>query len=90
MNVIAKKAILFYTEKYPSAKTALLVWLAEITKADFQNFNEVKQIYGNASIVAVNRVIFNIRGNHFRLVVSFNFKQSAAYIIWFGTHKEYD
>jgi mRNA interferase HigB len=50
----------------------------------------LKAVYGNASIVANNRVIFNIKGNDFRLVVSVNFKQLAAYVIWFGTHKEYD
>lgn len=54
------------------------------------NFNELKAVYGNASIVANNRVIFNIKGNDYRLIVSANFKQLAAYIIWFGTHKEYD
>jgi hypothetical protein len=44
----------------------------------------------NASIVADNRVIFNIKGNAFRLVTSVNYRQLAAYVIWFGTHKEYD
>ena len=48
----------------------------------------MKATYGNASIVGNNRVIFNI--NDYRLIVSVNFKQLAAYIIWFGTHKEYD
>jgi mRNA interferase HigB len=47
-------------------------------------------VYGNASIVAGNRVVFNIKGNDFRLVVSVNFRRLAAYVIWFGTHKEYD
>ena len=47
-------------------------------------------MYGNASIVGNNRVIFNIKGNDFRLVVMINFKQLAAYVIWFGTHKEYN
>ena len=54
------------------------------------NFNELKTVYGNASIIANYRVIFNIKGNDYRLIVSVNFKQLAAYIIWFGTHKEYD
>lgn len=45
---------------------------------------------GNASIVGNSRVIFNIKGNNFRLLVMVNFKQLAAYIIWFGTHKQYD
>lgn len=47
-------------------------------------------MYRNASIVGNNRVVFNIKGNDFRLVVSVNFMQQACYVIWFGTHNEYD
>ena len=90
MNVIVKRAILYYIAKYPKAKTPLLTWYSEFSKTNFANFNELKKAYGNASIVANNRVIFNIKGNDFRLVVMVNFKQLAAYVIWFGTHKEYD
>lgn len=72
------------------AKTQLLIWYNEFTKQDFNNFNELKQVYGNASIVNTQRVVFNIKGNDFRLVVSVNFLQTACYVIWFGTHKEYD
>jgi mRNA interferase HigB len=90
MNIIVKRAVLFYADKYPQAKTALLTWYNEFLNTDFNNFNELKAVYGNASIIANNRVIFNIKGNDYRLVVSINFKQLAAYIIWFGTHKEYD
>ena len=90
MNIIVKRAILYYTHKYPPAKTSLLVWYNEFLKQEFHSFNELKSMYGNASIVANNRVIFNIKGNDFRLIVSVNFKQLAAYIIWFGTHSEYN
>lgn len=90
MNVIVKRAILYYVDKYTMAKTPLLAWYTEFSKINFNNFNELKKVYGNASIVANNRVIFNIKGNDFRLVVAVNFKQMAAYIIWFGTHKAYD
>lgn len=90
MNIIVKRTILYYIDKYPQAKTGLVIWYNEFLKQEFSNFNEVKQIYGNASIVANNRIVFNIKGNDYRLVVSVNFKQGAAYIIWFGTHSEYD
>jgi mRNA interferase HigB len=90
VNIIAKGTLLYYIAKYPKAKTALLTWYHEFSKVGFHNFNEVKAIYGSASIVANNRVIFNIKGNEFRLIVSVNFRKLAAYIIWFGTHKEYD
>jgi len=90
MNIIAKGTILYYINKHPKAKTALLTWYHEFSKTSFKNFNELKAVYGNASIVANNRVIFNIKGNDFRLITSVNFRQLAAYVIWFGAHKEYD
>jgi mRNA interferase HigB len=90
MNIIAKGTILYYIDRYPKAKTSLLTWYYEFSKMNFSTFNELKAVYGHASIVANNRVIFNIKGNEYRLVVSVNFRQLAAYVIWFGTHKEYD
>lgn len=90
MNIIVKRSILYYIDKYPKAKISLLTWYNEFLKTNFRNFNELKSVYGNASIIANNRVIFNIKGNDYRLIVSVNFKQQAAYIIWFGTRKEYD
>ena len=90
MNIIVKRAVLYYIDKYPQARNSLLTWYNEFLKQDFKNFNALKAVYGNASIVAGNRVIFNIKGNDYRLIVSVNFKQLAAYIIWFGTHKAYD
>lgn len=90
MNIIAKRAILYYIDKYPQARTSLLAWYNEFLKQEFHHFNELKAVYRNASIVANNRVIFNIKGNDYRLIAAVNFKQLATYIIWFGTHKEYD
>lgn len=90
MKILVKKTILYYIHHYPRAKTQLLIWYTEFSKMEFHNFNELKNIYGNASIVNNTRVIFNIKGNDFRLVVSVNFVQKACYVIWFGTHKEYD
>jgi mRNA interferase HigB len=90
VKILVKKTILYYTEKFPIAKTQLLIWFNEFSKLDFHNFNELKQVYGNASIINNERVVFNIKGNDFRLVVSVNLLQKASYIIWFGTHKEYD
>jgi mRNA interferase HigB len=90
MNIISRNTIIYYTQKYPIAKNQLLTWYHEVSKIDFDNFNDLKAIYGNASLVNNQRVVFNIKGNDFRLVVSFNFRQKACYTIWFGTHKEYD
>ena len=51
MKILVKKTVLFYTEKYPIAKTQLLIWYNEFSKLDFHNFNELKRVYGNASII---------------------------------------
>lgn len=90
MNIITKRTILYYVEQYPAAKTALITWFKEFSSASFDNFNALKQVYGNASLIANHRVIFNIKGNDYRLIVSINFRTQAGYVIWFGTHKEYD
>ena len=90
MNIINRKTIIYYTNKYPNAKNQLLIWYNEILKQDFDNFNELKEMFGNASIVNSQRVVFNIKVNDFRLIVSINFRRKACYTIWFGTHKEYD
>jgi mRNA interferase HigB len=90
VKVLVKKIILYDIRKYPIAETQLLVWFNEFSRLKLGNFNELKKVYGNASVVNNNRVVFNIKGNDFRLVVSVNFIQEACYVIWFGTHKEYD
>ena len=90
MNIINRKTIAYYIQKYPVAKNQLLTWYNEMVKQEFDNFNELKSVYGNASIVNNQRVVFNIKGNEFRLIVSINFRRKACYTIWFGTHEEYD
>ncbi|MHC5721395.1 MAG: type II toxin-antitoxin system HigB family toxin, partial [Nostoc sp.] len=58
---------------FPNAKDALQLWYEEFRLRDFKNFNELKAVYRNASVVANNRVVFNIKGNDYRLVVKVNF-----------------
>ncbi len=90
MKILVKRTIHYYIDKYPLAERPLLMWASEFSGRDFGSFNEIKSVYRNASIIGNNRVVFNIKGNDFRLVVSMNFIQRACYVIWFGTHKEYD
>lgn len=90
VNIISKPTLIRYIELYPIALTPLLSWHKDFSKSTFQNFNELKAVYRNASILSNGRVIFNIKGNAFRLIVSMDFKRQSAYIIWFGTHSEYD
>ncbi|HVW14837.1 MAG TPA: type II toxin-antitoxin system HigB family toxin [Mucilaginibacter sp.] len=72
------------------ASNSLLAWYKDFSIARFNNFNELKEVYSNASILHNNRIIFNIKGNSFRLIISMDFTRQAAYVIWFGTHQEYD
>lgn len=89
-NVIARKTLLNYCKKYPDAASALLEWYHEMIVQRFFNFNDLKKKYGNASLVGDDRVVFNILGNKFRLVVRVVFEFKTIQVKWFGTHKEYD
>ena len=62
----------------------------ELEKSDFNNFSDLKAIYGNASIIGDNRIIFNVLGNKYRLIVRVSFQYKRMMIKWFGTHEEYD
>lgn len=89
-NIIARKTLLEYCKKYPLAKNALLEWYGELLTSEFKSFNELKKVYGNASLVGDGRVVFNIMGNKYRLVVRIVFEYKAIQVKWFGTHSEYD
>jgi len=89
-NIIARKTLLDYCKKYPLASSALQEWYHELILSDFKNFNALKAVYRNASLVADDRVVFNIMGNKYRLVVRIVFQFKTIQIKWFGTHAEYD
>ncbi|MFZ4547033.1 MAG: type II toxin-antitoxin system HigB family toxin [Bacteroidales bacterium] len=89
-NIIARKNLLEYCKRYHLAALALQEWYHEMAQHDFNNFNELKNVYGNASIIADNRVIFNIMGNNYRLIVRVSFQYKAIQIKWFGTLAEYN
>lgn len=79
-----------YCAKYPEAASSLQEWYYELLKSDFRNFNDLKKVYGNVSLVGDDRVIFNVMGNKYRLVVRMVFEYKAIQVKWFGTHAEYD
>ncbi len=89
-NIIARRTLLDYCNLYPQAANALKQWYAELQGCEFSSFNELKAMYGNASIVADDRVVFNIMGNKYRLVVRMVFDYKTIQIKWCGTHSEYD
>jgi mRNA interferase HigB len=89
-NIIARKTLLEYCKNYPGAATALQQWYYELLKAEFKSFNELKKVYGNASLVKDDRVVFNIMGNKYRLIVRMVFEFKTIQVKWFGTHTEYN
>lgn len=89
-NIINRQTLLAYCKSYPQAAVALQEWYYELLRSNFKNFNELKTVYGNASIVSDDRVVFNIMGNKFTLVVRIVFQYKVIQIKWFGTHKEYN
>ena len=73
-----------------AVKIHLDAWFAEFQRATWRNSAELKQQYRSASIVSAERVVFNIKGNEFRLVVAINYDYQVLLIKWLGTHREYD
>ena len=72
------------------AEQALLSWYEEASIAEWENPNELKAQYRNASILSDKRVIFNIHGNSYRLVVDIEYRLKIVFVVWFGTHNEYN
>ena len=90
MRIITVGTIKMAIKKYPGAEQSLLSWFEEAKNADWQNPNALKQQYKNASVLSAKRVVFNIHGNTFRLLVDIEYRLKIIFIVWFGTHKEYD
>ncbi|MFN8345670.1 MAG: type II toxin-antitoxin system HigB family toxin [Spirosomataceae bacterium] len=90
MRIIAKSTLRDFWLKHPTAEYPLLDWYNTVRGANWDSPNEVKKTYGSASIVANNRVVFNIKGNTYRLVTEIDYDYQFVFIIWIGTHKEYD
>ena len=93
MRIIAKRTLRLFWEAHPrnrAAKTPLEDWYAQASAADWATPAEVKTQFGDASILQGGRVIFNIGGNKYRLVVRINYPYRVVYIRFVGTHAEYD
>lgn len=89
MRVIAVRTLKNYWEMFPQAKQALLSWYEEANAASWNNPNELKAQYRNASVLTDKRVVFNIHGNSFRLIADIEYRLKIVFVIWFGTHKQY-
>jgi mRNA interferase HigB len=90
VRIIARKTLKQFWEQHPTAEQALLAWSEETENADWNSPQQLKEHYRNASILSNKRVVFNIKGNDFRLLVDIEYKLKIVFIVWIGTHKEYD
>lgn len=90
MRVIAKRTLREFWEKHADCEEQLKSWYHEADSAFWQSPNEIKRDYPSASILADNRVVFNIKGNNYRLIVKINYEYGLVWIRFIGTHAEYD
>ncbi|SIP98190.1 type II toxin-antitoxin system HigB family toxin [Marinobacterium stanieri] len=93
MRIISKRTLRAFWEsdhKYLDAKGPLEAWHEEVVKADWDTPQKVKTQFRNASILKDGRVVFNIKGNDYRLVVWINYPYRIVYVRFVGTHKQYD
>jgi mRNA interferase HigB len=90
LRVIAKKALRDFWTKHPDCEQQLKSWYREAEAAIWKNPNQIKREYPSASILENNRIVFNIKGNNYRLIVRINYPYQMIWIRFIGTHPEYD
>lgn len=90
MNVISLKKLREFYDIHPDSKAYLTSWFKTVRKADWKDYNDVKEDFRSADFIADNRVIFNIKGNHYRLITRISFTHKRVMIKWLGTHADYD
>ena len=96
MRIIARRTLREFADSLaghrdrPAVKAALNAWFQEVRRARWRNSADIMRSYATASIVSAERVVFNVKGNAYRLVVAVDFEKGIVWIKWIGTHKDYD
>ena len=90
MRIISRKMLRDFWERHPDVEQALRAWYHDARVANWRTPEDVHRTYATASLIANNRVVFNIRGNNYRLIVAINYRFGIIYIRFVGTHQEYD
>lgn len=96
MRIIARRTLtkfadgLWGHQDQSAVRDAVNVWFSRASKAQWKNASDVKQMFASASVINSERIVFNIKGNDYRLIVAIDFEKSIIWIKWIGTHKEYD
>lgn len=90
MVVISYRTIREFIDKHPDTEDSLNNWYVITEKSDWANFNEMKELFNSVDAVGNDLYVFNIKGNHYRMIVRIIFRVRTVYIRFVGTHKEYD
>jgi mRNA interferase HigB len=90
MRVIALRTLCAFWELHPDSEPALHAWCHDVKQVTWRTPADIKSVYRNASFVGNNRVVFNVKGNDYRLVVAVQYQLGIVYIRFVGTHQDYD
>lgn len=90
MRVIARKTLRDFWEKHADAEQPLKAWFHEARRARWKSFTDIKARYGSADLLPGNRVVFNIKGNTYRLITHLHYHAGIVFVRFLGTHAEYD
>ena len=90
MRIISRKTLKDFWEKHASSEQALKAWFHEVKNAEWQSFTDIKARHRSADLLPGNRVVFNIKGNAYRLIVRIHFNTGIVFIRFVGTHADYD
>jgi len=90
MRIIVVNTLREYWIRNPFSEQSLKAWVREVKNSNWESPQALKLKYRNASILSSRRVVFNINGNKYRLVVDIEYRLKIVFIVWFGSHAEYD
>jgi mRNA interferase HigB len=96
MRIVSRRTLKEFVESrarqkdHPALKAAIDAWFSEVSKAGWRGMADVKAIYTNASVITSERIVFNIKGNDYRLAVAADFEKSIVWIKWIGRHRDHD
>lgn len=90
MRIIATSTLRRFWEQHPAAEQPLKTWFNEASQASWHQPADIKALYRHASVLKNRRIVFNIKGNNYRLITAISYKLGIVYIKFIGTHAEYD
>ncbi len=96
MRIIARRTLREFVERHagrgdhPALKAAIDAWFDEVKRATWRSTADVKRMYASASVISADRIVFNIKGNDYRLVIAVDFEKAIVWIKWLGSHGDYD